>query len=321
MIQTISTFIKTRHERSVNYYMKAFATYEKTGKNTFNKAAAYFGCAWMLYRKMYIHAIAALIYQYILCSYLSFIGPKIVFFVDAAIGKFLGELLSIIISCILFGTCGNALYYNVIKSRISEKYHTLNNYQPTAPALAICFAVARCFNPTLLAVVLLALYYHRDDISLNRDQSSSKQLKDTQITTGPSKQYSKKTAHNSNKTSTFLEYLIEAILFVIITLPHILKPTLLNLKSILLFIILSAPYSYLDNISSNCYRSSPEQLEAIKQYLEKTAQNSNKIPTYLAYLLTAISLAFVIFILYSLPIPVAVAAAFAIAILFPVIHA
>ena len=154
MIQTISTFIKTRHERSVNYYMKAFDTYEKTGKNTFNKAAAYFGCAWMLYRKMYIHAIVALICQYILYIYLGFIGPKVIFFGDADTGKFLGELVSIIISCRLFGTYGNALYYNVIKSRISKKYHTLDNYQPTAPALAICFAAAHCPRPTLLAVIL-----------------------------------------------------------------------------------------------------------------------------------------------------------------------
>ena len=216
MIQTISTFIKTRHERSISYYMRAFDTYEKTGKNTYNNAAAYFGCAWMLYRKMYLHAIVALICQYILFMSLSFIGLKITLFGEADTGQSIGVLLSVIISCRLFGTYGNALYYNVIKSRISEKYHTLNNYQPTAPALAICFAAAHCPRPTLLAVVLLALYYYRDDISLNRDQSSSKQLKDTKITPEEIKQYLEKTAQNSNKIPTYLAYLLTAISLVLI---------------------------------------------------------------------------------------------------------
>ena len=116
-MRELADILKSHSERNVDYYLRAFDKLEKTGENTFNNAAAYFGFIWMLYRKMYFYAIIALIFQFGFPKILKFIGQTITFFGDAKTGAAIGFTTGLIICIRLLGVYGNKLYYNVVKSK------------------------------------------------------------------------------------------------------------------------------------------------------------------------------------------------------------
>ena len=161
--------------KSTTYYLQAFDKLDTSGEHTFNNAAAYLGCLWMLYRKMYLYAILALVFQMIMTVILGIVGKKLTFFGDAETGQYIGHVISIIVSIKLFGNYGNSLYYRDIKSRIAKGYHVAYDYQATALPLAILFSVMRASTaamPILLIPIisLVAWFFHYKDSALLTQQ-------------------------------------------------------------------------------------------------------------------------------------------------------
>lgn len=201
--------------RNVDYYVKAFDKLEKTGENTFNNAAAYLGCAWMLYRKMYLYAIIAFACQFALMYVLEFLGHEITSFGDTNRGQFIGIIISWLISIRLFGKYGNKLYYKVIKSRILENYHILDNYQATSFPLALSFVFGRLASPIFLSIPLLILYSYYVDSFSNFRKNFPKE-NENQVSSTAIKQYLNQNTPSSllaNKISGYLAYLLSVVSF------------------------------------------------------------------------------------------------------------
>ena len=218
-MKELADVLRSHRERNIDYYLKAFDKLEKTGENTFNNAAAYFGCAWMLYRKMYFYAIIASIFQVALTRVLSFVGRTITFFGDTGTGSFIGIIIGFVISIRLFGVYGNRLYYNVVKTRISENYHTLESYQATTLPLALCFAFGHLNWPTHLFTLLLALYFYYNDSSLTSRRDIQKEENEN-ISPEILKQYLNQntpTSLISKQIPIYLAYLLIAISCIIET--------------------------------------------------------------------------------------------------------
>lgn len=95
------------------YYEKAFRDLEEFNVNTWNWAAFFFGIVWMLYRKMYLHAVIAG------CTFTSCI-----FVLDATGMKKCSidaiSLLLVIAFQLYLGACGNLLYYDTVKAKIHK---------------------------------------------------------------------------------------------------------------------------------------------------------------------------------------------------------
>lgn len=212
-MQKLSEILESWRSRNVDYYARAFDKLEKTGENTFNNAAAYFGCAWMLYRKMYLYAGIAFICQFVLARVLRFLGHEITCFGYADIGESVGVAISALISIRLFGTCGSKLYYKVIKSRISKNYHTLDNYRTTAVSLALCFVFERAL-PDVWGVPLMIcmiLYFYYADFSQNTT-GGARERHDEQVSI--IKQYLNRNASPIslvNKIPIYLAYILAAL--------------------------------------------------------------------------------------------------------------
>ena len=114
-----------------NYYLTAFDRLEKSKTNTWNWSAFFFGGFWILYRKMYLYAFILIMGVCIIplsYSMLTDIGLSEIGIISASSSLVLHSLL---------GYFGNALYYRLVKKRVSEGYHLLEEYKNTSLALPI----------------------------------------------------------------------------------------------------------------------------------------------------------------------------------------
>ncbi len=222
MIQKFKKFLEFRYKRNVDYYIRAFDKLEKTGTNTFNNAAAYFGCAWMLYRKMYFYAAIAFVCQIMLTIILGFLGQTITFFGDVNAGKQIGILMSAIICIRLFGLYGNKIYYDIIKSRISKKHYAPDSHQATAFSLAVCFAIGHNSWLTLLLILPLILYFYHNDLSL-KPKPTHNGNGNTKTTPDTIQQYLNKKEQLLERPA-YSAYLLTVISFMIVTITLVTKP-------------------------------------------------------------------------------------------------
>ncbi|MBR1734311.1 MAG: DUF2628 domain-containing protein [Alphaproteobacteria bacterium] len=103
------------------YYLDAFERLDAVGKNTWNWSAFFFGPCWLAYRKMHAYSFLAFLF-----TYLSFWTAFIPFFFWIPFGGFP------LILHILLGIFGNALYYRIVKKRVTQGYHLLENFKPTS---------------------------------------------------------------------------------------------------------------------------------------------------------------------------------------------
>ena len=130
------------------YYIDAFERLDAVGKNTWNWAAFFLGPCWMAYRKMYAYSFLALMFDFFV-PYLGF---------------------SFIVN-ILLGIFGNALYYRVVKNRIVNGYHLIENFQPVS-IMSGLFAGAFVFIP-FLADEFLRRKHFQKNMSKDGDQAVS----------------------------------------------------------------------------------------------------------------------------------------------------
>ncbi len=117
-------------DENAQYYKKAFERLEKENKNTWNWVAFWLNVVWMIYRKMYLYA-----FMYYIAIVLFGVVGNFFEVTKTTLGVLLG-LIWIVFSCCL-GYLGNRLYYHVVKKRVSEGYHLLEQYCPTSLTAAV----------------------------------------------------------------------------------------------------------------------------------------------------------------------------------------
>ena len=116
--------------RNSRYYLDAFKKLDED-RDSWNWAAFFFQGMWMFYRKMYLYGLLSLALDFaIFFIIISF--PTI----NTAFG--LSFVCNIAYKC-LYGYFGNRIYYSVVKERIADGYHLMDQYKSTSKSLAILF--------------------------------------------------------------------------------------------------------------------------------------------------------------------------------------
>jgi len=151
-------------DENAQYYKKAFERLEKENKNTWNWAAFLLNVVWMLYRKMYLYAfmfqVVVVLFVLACCV---FLGME-----KTTLGALLGLVGIVVFPCCL-GYLGNRLYYRVVKKRVSEGYHLLEQYCPTSLTAALLTSVGG-------TVVLVPVLWLADYISVRRQLKHIKEI-------------------------------------------------------------------------------------------------------------------------------------------------
>jgi len=150
--------------RNSKYYLNAFKKLEE-GCDSWNWAAFFLQGMWMFYRKMYLYGLFSLALDFA------------IFFVimsstSIRISFGLSFVCNIAYKC-LYGYFGNRIYYSVVKERISDGYHLMDEYKSTSKSLAILFIFLPSIYLYYLADVLANEKYfrsaHREDNSVNEE--------------------------------------------------------------------------------------------------------------------------------------------------------
>ncbi len=134
MKERINRIFDLWNRRNTDYYKEAFEKLMKE-EPTFNFVAAFFPFQWLVFRKMYVYAIAivagSMLLQLIICSFFESLTKK----------ACVPTLLFIIISVTL-GFCGNALYFKTIKTRIAQGYFEIKDNDAISPICSVLPALA-----------------------------------------------------------------------------------------------------------------------------------------------------------------------------------
>lgn len=116
--------------RNSRYYLDAFKKLDK-GRVSWNWAAFFLQGMWMFYRKMYLYGLLSLALDF--ATFLIIMSfPSI----STTFG--LSFVCNIAYKC-LYGYFGNRIYYSVVKERIADGYHLMDQYKSTSKSLAILF--------------------------------------------------------------------------------------------------------------------------------------------------------------------------------------
>ena len=116
-------------ETKQDYYVKAFKNLDE-GKNTWNWAACFGGIFWMLFKKMYLYAFLFCVVNGLIIVGSLALGPKGVL-PFAVIGIYF------LVTQIIYGFFGNALFYRIVKKKIAKGYHLLNKYHHESMSIVI----------------------------------------------------------------------------------------------------------------------------------------------------------------------------------------
>ena len=116
--------------RNSKYYLDSFKKLDK-GQTSWNWAAFFFQGMWMFYRKMYLYGLFSLAFDFV-TFFIIVSSPSI----GTTLG--LGFICNIAYKC-LYGYFGNRIYYSVVKERIADGYHLMDQYKSTSKSLAILF--------------------------------------------------------------------------------------------------------------------------------------------------------------------------------------
>ena len=116
--------------RNSKYYLDSFKKLDK-GQTSWNWAAFFFQGMWMFYRKMYLYGLFSLAFDFV-TFFIVVSSPSI----GTTLG--LGFICNIAYKC-LYGYFGNRIYYSVVKERIADGYHLMDQYKSTSKSLAILF--------------------------------------------------------------------------------------------------------------------------------------------------------------------------------------
>lgn len=138
--------------RNSKYYLDAFKKLDE-GHVSWNWAAFFFQGMWMFYRKMYLYGFLSLALDFaVFVMILS--SPSI----GTAFG--LSFVFNIAYKC-LYGYFGNIIYYSIVKERIDDGYHLMDQYKSTSKSLAILFIFLPAVYFYYLADVLANEKYFR----------------------------------------------------------------------------------------------------------------------------------------------------------------
>lgn len=146
--------------RNSKYYLDAFKKLDE-GRISWNWAAFFLQGMWMFYRKMYLYGLFSLILDFA-TFFVIMSSPSI----RTAFG--LSFICNIAYKC-LYGYFGNRIYYSVVKERIADGYHLMDEYKSTSKSLAILFIFLPSVYLYYLADVLANEKYFR---SVSRGDNS-----------------------------------------------------------------------------------------------------------------------------------------------------
>ena len=159
MMRQVSKMIGIK--RNIEYYLDAFKKLDE-GRSSWNWAAFFFQGMWMFYRKMYLYGIFSLLID---CSVFFLITSS--HSVSAVFG--LSTVFNFAYKC-LYGYFGNRIYYSVVKERIADGYHFMDQYKSTSKSLAILFV----FLPSVY-------FYYLADILANEEYFRTKSRGDNSV--------------------------------------------------------------------------------------------------------------------------------------------
>lgn len=146
--------------RNSKYYLDAFRKLDE-GRASWNWAAFFFQGMWMFYRKMYLYGLLSLALDFATFFVITSSSS-----ISAVFG--LSFVCNIAYKC-LYGYFGNIIYYSVVKERIADGYHLMNQYKSTSKSLAILFIFLPSVYFYYLADVLANEKYFRT--KFHRDNS------------------------------------------------------------------------------------------------------------------------------------------------------
>jgi len=144
MKERINRIFEIWNQRNTDYYKEAFEKLEKE-EPTFNFVAAFFPFQWLVFRKMYVYAVAIIAGSMLLQLIIG------LFFESLTKKACVPTLVFIIISVIL-GFCGNALYFKTIKTRIAQGYLEVKDNDAISPICSILPAVAASITSWFLCM-------------------------------------------------------------------------------------------------------------------------------------------------------------------------
>ncbi len=116
--------------RNSAYYLNVFKKLDE-GHDCWNWAAFCFQGMWMFYRKMYLYGLFSVVIDFTV-----FFSVMSTLSLSSAVG--LSFVFRLAYKC-LYGYFGNRIYYSVVKERIADGYHLMNQYKSTSKSLAILF--------------------------------------------------------------------------------------------------------------------------------------------------------------------------------------
>jgi Tfp pilus assembly major pilin PilA len=110
----LNIFLKTAIGKKADYYLPRFYKFSEKGIGvSWNWAALFFGCLWLVYRKMWLIAIL-LLFLNISLKIFQFLFP------DAIIVSAFFSLIYLAVLFILFPMYANAIYYRSIKKKVDD---------------------------------------------------------------------------------------------------------------------------------------------------------------------------------------------------------
>lgn len=210
------------HYGSERYYTEAFELLDKSGRHTWNWAAFFFGPCWMAYRKMYLYALLVLLLAYpavgVLATFISGV-LCILFPICFASGAFAFSTgmwmffcMPLIVHC-LYGYFGNALYYRIIRRRVSEGYHLIDQYQPTSIMASLSCGILG-FIIYVSDLIVRNIYFSKQKKQENSNCEISRQNIITYL--------------NENKNKHWISWVADVIVFICLLSPAVIVPTIIS---------------------------------------------------------------------------------------------
>lgn len=135
------------YSKKESYYLHAFNKIENGGFH-WNWSAFFFPGLWMLYRKMYLESILVTVLSSILHVF--------------ELGTGLICSLQLILH-VLMGCFANTLYHRVVKDRIQDGYHMMEQFKPTSVSILL-------FGWLFIGIIF---YWAADSVMNNRFLATS----------------------------------------------------------------------------------------------------------------------------------------------------
>ncbi len=216
------------HYGSERYYADVFELLDKSGKHTWNWAAFFFGPCWMAYRKMYLYSLLGLLLAYpaigIFATFISGLSCLLfpVCFATGAFafgtGMWMLFCMPLIVHC-LYGYFGNALYYRIVRQRIFEGYHLIDQYKPTSITAGLSCGVFG-FIICISDIIIRNIHFSKKEQQENSDRKISNQHEISQQNI---------IAYlNENRHKHWVSWIADIIVCICLLSPTIIVPTIVS---------------------------------------------------------------------------------------------